>query len=56
MEAFEIPNWKLRVDGEKTDLPSPPKKTIKNDSGELIELTPYGLSGCRITAFARLKS
>ena len=56
VQAYEIENWRLKTYGAKTRLPSPPKKPVaKTKEPELIELSPYGLSECRITAFARLK-
>ena len=56
VEAYEVENWRLKIDGQRTRLPAPPKKPIKAyDEAKWIELTPYGLSECRITAFARIK-
>lgn len=54
--AYEVGNWQLEVSGQRSRLPAPPKNPIVNNPNcELIELTPYGLSECRITAFAKIK-
>ena len=56
VKAYEVDNWQLEVSGQRSRLPAPPKQPIvtKKDF-EYIELTPYGLSECRITAFAKIK-
>lgn len=62
VKGYEVKNWKLYVDeqikgsGQRTRLPAPPIEPIINKCNyDYIELTPYGLSECRITAFAKIK-
>ena len=55
VKAYEVENWQLETFGYKTKLPVPPTSpVVKNPYSELIELTPYGLSEARITAFAKI--
>ncbi len=54
--AYEVDNWKLTAEGQIARLPAPPRKPqVRSQESQYIELTPYGLSECRITAFARIK-
>jgi hypothetical protein len=54
--AYVVENWQLEVSGQRSRLPAPPKSPVVNNTHhKLIELTPYGLSECRITAFAKIK-
>ena len=54
--AYEVANWQLEVSGKRSRLYAPPvDPVVNNPNSELIELTPYGLSECRITAFAKIK-
>lgn len=58
IQAYEVDNWRLKVfdNGRHTKLPLPPSNpTVREQDPEWLELTPYGLSECRITAFAHIK-
>lgn len=44
------------VEGQVAKIPIPPRiPQVRKQECEWIELTPYGLSECRVTAFAKIK-
>lgn len=57
VQAYEVDNWKLIAEGQVAKMPVPPRTPqVRRQDCEWIELTPYGLSECRVTAFARIKN